>query len=107
MQKVVWTEDAIHFTIRDRDGMLRCPAPADLHKYASAKEVREAVARYESNLMPLPQYNADADMYYWSDESDLWSEEDVLEDIEKLWPGMDAKLLLLSSRLMAAMGITD
>lgn len=107
MNKIVWTEDSVNFTIRGSDGQLRCPKREELHNYATAKEVREALHRYEASLMPLPQYNVASGLYYWNDINYLWSEEDVLDDIATLWPGMDAKLLLLSSRQMAALGITD
>lgn len=107
MIRLVWTEDGMNFTIRDSDGMLRCPEPADLHRYATAKEVRDATQQYEASLMPLPSFDPSSGLFYWDDPSDLWEEDDVIDDIAKLWPGMDANLLLLSARLMAALGITD
>lgn len=107
MNRIIWTEDGENFTIRDSDGMLRCPEPADLHRYASAKEVREATQRYEASLMPLPSFDPVSGLYYWDDINDQWPEEDVIDDINKLWPGMDVELLLLSARLMAALGIQD
>lgn len=107
MNRLIWTEDGENFTIRDRDGMLRCPAPEDTHKFASDKEVRAARARFESAQTPLPQFDPITGLYYWNDIDDQWSEEECKEDVLLLWPGMDADLLLLSSRLMAKLGIVD
>jgi hypothetical protein len=107
MSRLVWTTDGVEFVVRDAGGFLHYPTPRELHKYATAKEVREATHRYEASQTPLPSYDPSSGLYYWTDRDDLWPEEDVIDDINKLWPGMDANLLLLSARLMAALGITD
>jgi hypothetical protein len=107
MQKLVWTTDGQRFIIRDDRGMLHFTNRQQAREYATAAEIREAVNRYQASLMPLPQYNAAEDAYYWDDPEELWSAEDVAADARKLWPLMDVDALLESSRLMAKLGITD
>jgi len=104
--RLVWTTDCKSFVIRDR-GMLRFVKREQVSDYATAAEIRAAIHRAEAATMPLPQYDAESGMYYWDDPSDLWNEEDIADDIRKLWPLMDASVLLESSRLMDKLYITE
>ena len=107
MNRLVWTTDGENFVIRDQRGLLRYPTAAELSNYASDKEIAEARHRYEASLMPLPSFDPSTGLFYWHDINDQWTAEECAGDIRLLWPGMDAEQLLLSSRLMAALGIKD
>ena len=104
MQRLVYfTGERYH--VRDAAGRWYHTSTPEL--YATAAEIREARRQYESAQYPLPQYDADSGLYYWDDPSDLWSEDEIADDVRKIWPGMDADVLLESSRLMAKLGIKD
>lgn len=107
MNKIIWTEDGTEFVVRDTKGFLHYPTPRELHKFATAKEIAEATHRHEAAQTPLPSYDPSTGLYYWDNTDDQWDEADVAADASLLWPGMPVDLLLLSARLMAALGITD
>jgi len=106
MQKLVWTTDGEQFVIRDR-GILRFVNREQVSDYATGKEIRAATHRAEAATIPLPQFDPESGQYHWNDPEELWSAEEIADDIRKLWPLMDADILLESSRLMAKLGITD
>ena len=103
--RLVWTTDCKSFVIRDR-GMLRFVKREQVSDYATAAEIRAAIHRAEAATMPLPVYDPASGQYHWGD-GDLWDAEEIAGDIRKLWPLMDASVLLESSRLMDKLYITE
>jgi len=107
MTNLVWTTDGQQFVIRDRRGMLHFLRREQAREYATAAEIREGVQRHEAAQYPLPVYDPASDMYHWNDPEELWSAEEIADDIKMIWPLMNVDQLLESSRLMAKLGIID
>lgn len=103
---VILTRDGL-FHVRDGYGTwFKLLDRVDVKQVATAAEIREAILRHEAAQYPLPVYDTASGQYHWGD-GDLWTEEDIADDIRKLWPLMDPDVLLESSRLMAKLGLHD
>lgn len=74
----------------------------EIDELATQSEIREALKRAEFREYPLPQYCIEGDMYYWDDPNDLWTAEEIGDDLAKIgWRADHVPLLLELARSAA------